>query len=87
MTAASGLVVLFIMNRCAVNRTSAYILVGTVVWAAVLKSGVYATLAGFVVAWFIPLKVRNEDSRPTAQPGACLTAVGDVFYLAGVCLC
>ncbi len=64
ITAASGLLVLFILNRCAVNRLSAYIVVGVVVWAAVLKSGVHATLAGFVIAWFIPLKVRNEVNKP-----------------------
>lgn len=62
--AASGLVVLFILNRCAVNRISAYILVGMIVWAAVLKSGVHATLAGFAVAWFIPLNVCNEENKP-----------------------
>ena len=84
--AAISLVVLFISNRCAVNRLSAYILVG--VWAAVLKSGVRITLAGFVVAWFIPLNVRNEENKPllpslehALQPWAMF------FILPAFCLC
>ncbi len=59
-----GLVILFILNRMEVRYQAAYILVGVIVWAAVLKSGVHATLAGFALALFIPLKVKNEDGNP-----------------------
>ena len=59
-----GLCVLFILNRFNVRYQAAYILVGIVVWAAVLKSGVHATLAGFALALFIPLNVKNEDGNP-----------------------
>ena len=44
------------MNRLGVGRIAAYVLIGIVVWVCVLKSGVHATLAGFVVALTIPLK-------------------------------
>lgn len=64
IVAAVGLVALFILNRCKVPYQGAYILIGIVVWAAVLKSGVHATLAGFALALFIPLKVKNEDGNP-----------------------
>lgn len=64
MVAGFGLVALFILNRLRVAYISIYILVGLVVWAAVLKSGVHATLAGFAVAWFIPIKVRNQYEYP-----------------------
>ena len=64
VVAAVGLAVLFVLNRFKVPYQSAYILVGVVVWAAVLKSGVHATLAGFALALFIPLKVKNEDGNP-----------------------
>lgn len=64
IVAATGLVVLFIFNRLRLRAQGAYILVGVVVWAAVLKSGVHATLAGFAVAWFIPINVKNEDGNP-----------------------
>ncbi len=62
--AALGLLALFILNRRQVSAPAAYILVGTVVWAAVLKSGVHATLAGFIIAWFIPIHVKTEDGHP-----------------------
>ena len=62
--AAIGLVALFVLNRFNVRYQAAYLLVGLVVWAAVLKSGVHATLAGFALALFIPLNVNNEDGNP-----------------------
>ncbi|MCV2884546.1 Na+/H+ antiporter NhaA [Aestuariibacter sp. AA17] len=61
--ALCGLVILFILNQMNMRRQAMYILVGVVVWAAVLKSGVHATLAGFALAWFIPLKLQNEDGH------------------------
>lgn len=64
IVAALGLTGLFVLNRLRVARISLYILVGLVVWAAVLKSGVHATLAGFLVAWFIPLKQHNQYDHP-----------------------
>ncbi|GLS83701.1 Na+/H+ antiporter NhaA [Paraferrimonas haliotis] len=57
--AVAGLFIVSTLNRLRVNSQAAYILVGVVVWAAVLKSGVHATLAGFALAWFVPLNVRN----------------------------
>lgn len=62
--AVIGLSVLFLLNRFNVRYQAAYILVGVVVWAAVLKSGVHATLAGFALALFIPINVKNEDGNP-----------------------
>lgn len=59
-----GLIALFLLNRFSVRNQAAYIVVSVVVWAAVLKSGVHATLAGFLVAWFIPIKVNTEDGHP-----------------------
>lgn len=64
MVAVAGLVSLFMLNRFRVRQQAAYILIGVVVWAAVLKSGVHATLAGFVLAWFIPLTLKNDDGHP-----------------------
>lgn len=64
IVAAAGLVSLFIINRLKVSAQGAYIIIGIVVWVAVLKSGVHATLAGFAVAWFIPINVNNDDGYP-----------------------
>ncbi|WP_018693687.1 Na+/H+ antiporter NhaA [Algicola sagamiensis] len=62
--AATGIAALFFLNRKNVNSLGIYLLIGLIVWASVLKSGVHATLAGFVIAWFIPLKVLDEDNKP-----------------------
>ncbi len=45
-------------------------------WTAVPKSGVHATLAGVIVGFFIPLKENTVARRPL--PGACPAPVGRV---------
>jgi len=52
----SALLVALAMNRLGVTRTSSYILLGVVLWIAVLKSGVHATLAGVLIALCIPMR-------------------------------
>jgi NhaA family Na+:H+ antiporter len=53
---AAALAAGVIMNRVGVTRTSAYILLGIVLWIAVLKSGVHATLAGVLIAFCVPMR-------------------------------
>ena len=57
-----GVAGLFMMNRLGVQKIAAYILVGTLIWVLVLNSGVHATLAGVVVAMFIPLRADDDHS-------------------------
>lgn len=65
MLAAAAIAVLFTMNRMRVMRPAAYILVGMVLWVAVLKSGAHATLAGVLTALFIPMRnPANPDKSP-----------------------
>ncbi|MCP9483652.1 Na+/H+ antiporter NhaA [Shimia sp. CNT1-13L.2] len=49
------LVAMFILNQMKIHRIAPFILLGIVLWVLVLKSGVHATLAGVVAAFFIPL--------------------------------
>jgi len=62
--AASILAILFTMNRKGVTNTAPYIFLGIVLWIAVLKSGVHATLAGVVLAFFIPMKGEAGEPSP-----------------------
>jgi len=59
------LIALTIMNRRNVMSISSYILVGVILWIAVLKSGVHATLAGIILAAFIPMR---DPARPEYSP-------------------
>lgn len=63
--AAAAIAVLALINFCNVRRIGLYILVGIVLWVAVLKSGVHATLAGVIVGFFIPLK--SEEGHSPAK--------------------
>jgi Na+:H+ antiporter, NhaA family len=60
--AALCLAVLFEFNRAGVERTGLYILIGSVLWLCVLKSGVHATLAGVALGLLIPLRRKDNSS-------------------------
>jgi NhaA family Na+:H+ antiporter len=57
----AGLGLCWLFNRIGVARTAPYIMIGIVVWACFLKSGVHATLAGVALALTIPLRVGQAD--------------------------
>jgi NhaA family Na+:H+ antiporter len=63
VVASLCLVVLAYMNWRHVSAVPAYVLVGVIMWVAVLKSGVHATLAGVALAMFIPMRSRDEPDR------------------------
>ncbi len=62
LAASAGIGVLFLLNRLCVQSLTAYLLTGVIIWFFVLKSGVHATLAGIIVAAFIPLKCEDDNS-------------------------
>ncbi|GEA59922.1 Na(+)/H(+) antiporter NhaA [Vibrio comitans NBRC 102076] len=55
---------LFYMNHKKVTPLKWYLLVGAILWFAVLKSGVHATLAGVVIGFAIPLKGKKGEHSP-----------------------
>ena len=56
MVAAAAMIILALMNIKNVNSATPYVLIGIVLWVAILKSGIHATLAGILLAMFIPLR-------------------------------
>ena len=62
--AAACLPALAFMNRRGVVERAPYLLIGAIMWVAVLKSGVHATLAGVVLAMFVPLRDPSGGPSP-----------------------
>jgi NhaA family Na+:H+ antiporter len=63
LIATSSLVILYVINRRNITETAPYVLIGTIMWIAVLKSGVHATLAGVLLALFIPMRDMNDPAK------------------------
>ena len=55
--------ILYLLNRRNVTSITPYILIGVIMWIAVLKSGIHATLAGVVLALFIPMFDRTDPEH------------------------
>lgn len=62
ISAAIAVTLLVILNRLKVSALCAYMVVGAILWASVLKSGVHATLAGVIIGFCIPLKGKNGET-------------------------
>ncbi|WP_146907045.1 Na+/H+ antiporter NhaA [Arenimonas daejeonensis] len=61
----ASMVLLMLINRLGVTKITAYLLIGVVMWVAMLKSGVHATLAGVMLGMTIPLdSARNDGKGP-----------------------
>ena len=61
LVVAVCLPLLAFLNWRNTNSKSLYIFIGIVMWIATLKSGVHATLAGVILAMFIPLKADSTS--------------------------
>jgi NhaA family Na+:H+ antiporter len=63
--AGFSVVALIMMNRGRVSRIAPFILVGFVMWVAMLKSGIHPTIAGVLTALCIPMScTRHPERRP-----------------------
>ena len=60
LVVAACLPVLTLLNRKDVVAKSPYVMIGIIMWVAMLKSGVHATLAGVLLAIFVPLRSKSD---------------------------
>lgn len=54
---------LILLNRSGVKTIAPYVILGTIMWVCVLKSGVHATLAGVITALAIPIHGKQGDDH------------------------
>ena len=70
------------LNKRNPASTSIFIVVGLVMWVALLKSGVHATLSGVILAMFIPMKSKtNKHYSPLKSMEHDLHSVVAFFVL------
>ncbi|EAL3910762.1 Na+/H+ antiporter NhaA [Campylobacter upsaliensis] len=62
IVASCAILALLILNLLGITRKSFYFICSLILWVSVLKSGVHATLAGLITAFFIP--VLTKDGKP-----------------------
>ena len=63
VVAAVMLLLLIALNLGGIRRPLPYRLLGVVLWIAMLKSGVHATLAGIFLAFTIPMRPKYDPQR------------------------
>ncbi|MBK1971101.1 Na+/H+ antiporter NhaA [Campylobacter sp. TTU-622] len=59
IVAGIAIFVMFILNLLGNTRKSFYFICSAILWLSVLKSGVHATLAGIITAFFIPMHTKE----------------------------
>ncbi len=69
ITAVVLLVLVFVMQRARIWYTPLYVVIGIVVWYAVLESGVHATIAGVALGLLTPATPLQREVKPDEVVG------------------
>ncbi|PCM56523.1 Na(+)/H(+) antiporter NhaA, partial [Campylobacter sp. BCW_8712] len=62
VVAGIAILVMLVLNILGITRKSFYFICSVILWISVLKSGVHATLAGIITAFFIPMQTKNGEA-------------------------
>lgn len=54
------ILVLWILNRCQIQRSFYYLVMGIFLWGAMVESGIHGTLCGVVIAFAIPVQENGK---------------------------
>jgi len=76
LLAAGVMAVLIVCNRADVRRPLVYCVLGLVLWAAVLESGIHQTVAGVLLAFAIPSSTRIDADEFLTRARAALDRFG-----------
>jgi NhaA family Na+:H+ antiporter len=68
LASAAIIAALFLLHQRRVNTLVPYLVLGCLLWICVLRSGVHATLAGVILALFIP--IQTTPAKPEASEAA-----------------
>ncbi|NQZ15066.1 MAG: Na+/H+ antiporter NhaA [Alphaproteobacteria bacterium] len=61
--AAIAICILALLNKRGVSSIAPYIFVSVILWVAVLESGIHATIAGVIAAFFIPMRAKDNPEK------------------------
>ena len=87
VVAACCISILALMNRRNVKSKSLYVVIGVVMWVAMLKSGVHATLAGVILAIFIPMKSKTRIDYSPLKSVDMICILRYIHHITYLCVC
>jgi NhaA family Na+:H+ antiporter len=79
VTAAGILFLLVSLNLGGIRKPLPYVLLGMILWVAMLMSGVHATLAGIFLAFTIPMKPKYDPERFISLINRMVTKVKEAY--------
>lgn len=76
---AAVLLLLVSLNLGGIRKPLPYVLLGILLWLALLKSGVHATLAGVILAFIIPIRPKYDPQRFIQRATRLLKEIGEHY--------